>query len=162
MPIWFQNFYTDPVYVAYIWQDWACKSRYSKNGWYIAAPGETIQVVSEDLRIFGGGFCWFAQADNAAGPCWSGNQFYDVTDNSFHQCYDDNTNCNRSIPFIGTSVTNRWYGITIMLLAPGTANQPNQGFAWATSNYSDQPPYAGGNNPILGSGSTPSGDQNPG
>ena len=40
MGLWYQNGYTDPVYVAILWFDSGCSGQpWRKSGWYLVAPG---------------------------------------------------------------------------------------------------------------------------
>src|SRR5664279_2362613 len=105
MGLWFQNAYTDPVYIAILWYNPGCGAEpWQKSGWYEVAPGSSIEIVGANLQsIPDSNFAWFAQADWADGPCWSGDpahNWYAIPHNAaFDQCYSDNTGCNAAYPF---------------------------------------------------------------
>ena len=51
MGLWFQNGYTDPVYVALLWYDPGCSpDPWRKSGWYEVAPSSSVEIVGADLR----------------------------------------------------------------------------------------------------------------
>ncbi len=97
MGLWYQNGYTDPVYVAMLWFEPGCSGQpWRKSGWYPVAPGSSVEIVGANLKtIPDANFAWFAQADWADGPCWSGDpahNWYAIPHNAaFSQCYSDNT-----------------------------------------------------------------------
>lgn len=144
MSLSFQNAYTEDVYIALLWFDNTCKpDPWRKIGWFLAAPGETVEVFSGDLQqLQDPNWAWFAEAGYADGPCWSGDpnhSYYAIPHNaSFDQCYDDNTGCNAGYPFITAQFDARWGSLTILLLGPGTAGQGFQGFAWAVPQFLPQ------------------------
>jgi len=133
MGLWFQNSYTDPVYIALLWYDAGCGAvPWEKSGWYEIAPGSSIELVGASLQtIPDPNFAWFAQADYADGPCWSGDpsdNWYAVPHNAaFGQCYADNTGCNAAYPFVAGTLNQASADVTIVLLQPGTAGQGFQG-----------------------------------
>jgi hypothetical protein len=137
MGLWFENAYTDTVYIALLWYDPGCSpDPWRKVGWYVAAPGASVRVVGGDLKnVQDRNFAWFAQADWADGPCWSGDpahNWYAIPHNAaFNQCYDDNTGCNAAYPFVADTLDSGATDFTIVLLEPGTAGQGFQG--WASS-----------------------------
>ena len=133
MGLWFQNGYTDPVYIALLWYDPGCSPEpWRKSGWYEVAPSSSVEIVGADLRsISDSNFAWFAQADWADGPCWSGDpahNWYAIPHNAaFDQCYSDNTACNAAYPFIAQTLSRSSADWTVVLLQPGTAGQGFQG-----------------------------------
>jgi len=133
MGLWFQNADTDPVYIALLWFNPGCGAEpWQKSGWYEVEPGSSIEVVGADLRsIPDSNFAWFAQADWADGPCWSGDpahNWYAIPHNAaFDQCYADNTGCNAAYPFIAATLSRSFADWTIVLLQPGVAGRGFQG-----------------------------------
>jgi hypothetical protein len=95
--------------------------------------GASLQTIPDP------NFAWFAQADYADGPCWSGDpahNWYAVPHNAaFGQCYADNTGCNAAYPFVAGTLNQASADVTIVLLQPGTAGQGFQGaiIAWSDS-----------------------------
>ncbi|MBV8913663.1 MAG: hypothetical protein JOZ05_11565 [Acetobacteraceae bacterium] len=137
MPLSFQNLYTETTYVALLWFDPGCSpDPWRKIGWYEVPPGQTVEVVGDDLRTLADpNFAWFVDT-GADGPCWSGDRWYRVPHNAaFDQCYDDDTGCNALWPFIAGTLDTEWIGFTIMLLAPGNPDQSDQGCAWGSPQY---------------------------
>jgi hypothetical protein len=157
----FWNLYTDTVYVAITW--FVFKGPYPqgnwmKSGWYVLPPGSgPTVVVDQDLRgpVINEFFSWFACV-GPDGPWWSGDFEIDVSATAaFDQVATDNSNgCTTPVQFIGNArLQPDWYGLTIMLLAPGANGQTNQGCAWAFPTFTSLPPPGSPNTPILGSGS---------
>jgi hypothetical protein len=142
MPVWFQNSYKDTAYISLVWFQPACSTEpWRKIGWYAAAPGAKVEVVSGDLRNLRNlNFAWFAVAGNSKGPTWSGKNWYRIRgDAKFDQCYTDDTGCNDLRPFIVGALNRDWLGVTILLLGPGAADQPNQGCAWGIPLFPPEP-----------------------
>ena len=47
MGLWYQNSYTDPVYVAILWYDAGCGGQpWRKSGWYEVASGSSAAVFT--------------------------------------------------------------------------------------------------------------------
>ena len=142
MGLWFQNGYTDPVYIALLWYNPGCGATpWQKSGWYEVAPGSSIEIVGADLRsIPDSNFAWFAQADWADGPCWSGDpahNWYAIPHNAaFDQCYSNNTGCNAAYPFNAATLSRSSSDWTIVLLQPGAAGQ---GFQGCSFGFAGQP-----------------------
>ena len=164
----FWNLYTETVYVAISWFKFMGtfpNGEFMKIGWYALAPGGApTVVVDQDLRSgVNEYFSWFACV-GLDGPWWSGDLTLDVSYGVFDQSYNDDSNeCTVPVPFIGNAeLEPNWYGLTIMLLAPGANGQQNQGCAWAIPTFTDLPLPGGPNTPITGSGSGVPGYQNPG
>jgi hypothetical protein len=138
MGLWFQNAYTDPVYVAILWFDPSCSGEpWRKSGWYLVASGSSVEIVGADLRsIPDSNFAWFAQADWADGPCWTGDlsHNYAIPHNAaFDQCYADNTGCNAAYPFNTATLSRSSADWTIVLLQPGVAGRTFQGCSYGMS-----------------------------
>jgi hypothetical protein len=116
-----------------LWYDAGCGAvPWQKSGWYEIAPGSSVELVGASLQtIPDPNFAWFAQADYADGPCWSGDpahNWYAVPHNAaFGQCYADNTGCNAAYPFVAGTLNQASADVTIVLLQPGTAGQGFQG-----------------------------------
>lgn len=133
MGLWYQNSYTDPVYVAILWFDPGCNGEpWRKSGWYKVDPGSAVEIVGANLQtIPDPNFAWFAQADGADGPCWSGDpahNWYAIPHNAaFSQCYSDNNGCNAAYPFNAATLSQSSADWTIVLLQPGIAGQGHQG-----------------------------------
>ena len=129
MGLWFQNGYTDPVYIAILWYDPGCGGEpWRKSGWYEVASGSSVEIVGANLQtIPDPNFAWFAQADWADGPCWSGDpahSWYAIPHNAaFDQCYSDNTGCNAAYPFNVAALSRSSSDWTIVLLQPGAAGR---------------------------------------
>jgi Papain-like cysteine protease AvrRpt2 len=133
MGLWFQNGYTDPVYIAMLWYDPGCSGEpWRKSGWYEVASGSSVEIVGANLQtIPDPNFAWFAQADWADGPCWSGDpahSWYAIPHNAaFSQCYSDNAGCNAAYPFNVAALNRSSPDWTIVLLEPGAAGRGFQG-----------------------------------
>ena len=136
MGLWYQNGYTDPVYVAILWFDSGCSGQpWRKSGWYLVAPGSSVEIVGANLKtIPDSNFAWFAQADWADGPCWSGDpahNWYEIPHNAaFNQCYSDNSGCNAAYPFNAETLGRSSIDWTIVLLQPGVAGRGFQGCSY--------------------------------
>jgi hypothetical protein len=154
----FSNFYSETAYVAISWFNFEGpfpNGQWFKLGWWAIPPGGVPVVVKgQDLRTgVNEFFSWFASV-GFGGPCWSGDLDLDVSAGVFNQAYNDDSNgCTVPAPFIGNAeLEPDWYGLTIMLLAPGVAGQPSQGCAWALPTYTDLPLPGPGGGGIPGSG----------
>jgi Papain-like cysteine protease AvrRpt2 len=135
MGLWFQNAYTDPVYVAILWFDPSCSGQpWRKSGWYLVASGSSVEIVGANLQsIPDSNFAWFAQADWADGPCWTGDfsHNYAIPHNAaFNQCYTDNTGCNAAYPFNNATLSRSSADWTIVLFQPGVAGRTFQGCSY--------------------------------
>ena len=139
MALKFENAHSQTVYIALLWFDENCDPPWRKQGWFAAEPSQTIEIHDDDLQLLPDrNWAWFAQAGYADGPCWSGDLPHDYAiphNAAFDQCYSDETGCNARYPFKASQFPGGWNGVTIILLAPGTAGQENQGFAWAIPDY---------------------------
>ena len=139
MGLWFQNGYTDPVYIAMLWYDAGCSGEpWRKSGWYQVASGSSVEIVGANLQsIPNSNFAWFAQADWADGPCWSGDpahNWYAIPHNAaFDQCYSDNTGCNAAYPFNAATLSRSSSDWTIVLLQPGAAGRGFQGCSYGVA-----------------------------
>lgn len=137
MGLWFENVYSETVFVALLWYDAGCQpDPWRKVGWYRVEPDTGVQVVTGNLQNAQDPYyAWFAQAEFADGPCWSGDPahaWYAIPHNAgFNQCYDDDTGCNAAYPFIVSKLNPAWPDATIILDAPGTAGRGFQGIYWA-------------------------------
>ena len=99
------------------------------------APGSSVEIVGANLKtIPDANFAWFAQADWADGPCWSGDpahNWYAIPHNAaFSQCYSDNTGCNAAYPFNAQTLDKASVDWTIVLLQPGMAGRGFQGCSY--------------------------------
>jgi hypothetical protein len=136
MGLWFQNAYSDPVYVAILWYDPSCSGQpWRKSGWYLVASGSSVEIVGANLQsIPDSNFAWFAQADWADGPCWSGDpahNWYAIPHNAaFDQCYSNNTGCNAAYPLNTATLSRSSVDWTIVLLQPGVAGRGFQGCSY--------------------------------
>jgi hypothetical protein len=143
MSLLFQNLYRDPAYISLVWFDPACGAvPWRKQGWFKADPGATVEVVKGDLRnVRNHNFAWFAVARDSSGPTWAGDTGYRVPLNAaFNQCHMDDTGCNVIRQFFVGRLSEDWMGVTIVLVAPGAADQPNQGFVWGIPIFPPEPP----------------------
>jgi hypothetical protein len=133
MALWFQNADNYTVYVALLWYQPGCGVQpWQKSGWYEVISGSSVAVVGANLKnIPDSNFAWFAQAEWADGPCWSGDpahNWYSIPHNAaFDQCYADNTGCNAAYPFNAQTLARSSADWTILLLQPGSAGQGFQG-----------------------------------
>lgn len=137
MALKFQNVYTAPAYISLLWFDRNCQpDPWIKMGWWLVNPDQTVVVRSEDLRhLANQNFAWFADV-GADGACWSGDHWYKVPHNAgFNQCFDNDAGCNALWPFRAGQLNAEWLDFTILLIAPGTANQENQGCVWGIPAY---------------------------
>ena len=131
MPLWFGNPYSDTAYISLLTYDSGCRpDPWRKSGWYSVASGSVIEVIREDLRTLPTPYwAWFADV-GADGPSWSGDRWYRVPHNAgFNQCYDDDTGCGALWAFREGWFDPDWSGLNVVLVAPGSANQANQGVA---------------------------------
>jgi hypothetical protein len=142
MSLSFQNLYKDTAFVAMVLFDRSCGNvPWRKMGFFAVAPGKTVEVLKGDLRnLPNHNFAWFAVAGNSSGPTWSGNTHYRIPTNAaFNQCHMDDTGCNILRPFFVGRIFEDWLGLTILLVAPGAPDQPNQGFVWGIPLYPPEP-----------------------
>ena len=164
MALTFQNLYSEEIYLAVVAFGGGCPGGdyFHKTGWFAIPPGGSFQALDRDLRIVGDpNYYWFASV-GFGGPCWSGNWNFNITQNAFDQCSQDDANgCVVPTPFIPALFNPKWSDLTILLLAPGAAGQQYQGCAWAIPTISDQPPVQPSSPPFLGQGVTPPWDENP-
>ena len=135
MALSFENAWTQTAYIAIIWFDSACDPPWQKVGWYVAQPGQTVQIYGGNLLdLPNPNWAWFAQAGYADGPCWSGDaghQYRVAHNQSFNQCLENNDAAmNAEYPFKATQFVQGWNDVNVILLAPGEAGQLDQGFAW--------------------------------
>ena len=73
MGLWYQNSYTDPVYVAILWFDSGCSGQpWRKSGWYQVAPGSSVDatVVLLQPGVAGRGFQGCSYVMNSS-TCWA-------------------------------------------------------------------------------------------
>jgi hypothetical protein len=140
MGLWYQNAYTATVYVAILWYDPSCGGGqpWRKVGWYAVASGSSVEAVGANLKsIPDPNFAWFAQADGADGPCWSGDpahNWYAIPHNAaFDQCYSDNAGCNAAYPFNAATLSKSTVDWTIILFQPGAAGQGFQGCSYGVA-----------------------------
>jgi hypothetical protein len=125
----FVNEHNVTAYGAIIVLDQSCGSTpWRKLGWYAVPPGGSTLVMTgnqHDLPFTN--FAWFA-CTFADGPCWSGNLWYRVMhNNSFNQCFVDDTGCNALWPFQADQYGGGWSSLDISLKTPGAPNREWQG-----------------------------------
>jgi len=104
MALYFQNLYSDTIWIAFLYFDGGCgPTPFRKLGWWQVNSGETFNAWNTDLRNVGRYAAFYAEEyRDEGGATWSGtgNNWYLISDVAFNQCYDDNTNCNQQPDFV--------------------------------------------------------------
>ena len=103
----FQNNYANTVWVAFLYYNPGCgnggATPFRKMGWWQVDSGQTFNAWNTDLRNVVGGVAFYAEEyKDSGGATWSGtgNNWYQIPDGAFDQCYDDNSKCNQQPDFI--------------------------------------------------------------
>jgi hypothetical protein len=129
MALFFQNLYSDKVYIAFLYYDPGCSpTPFHKTGWWQVNSGETLNAWNTDLRNVGRNAAFYAEEfRDAGGATWngSGNNWYLISDGAFDQCYDDNTNCSQQPDFVPLDF-NGFADMTV-ILGPGAGQLNIQG-----------------------------------
>jgi hypothetical protein len=100
MSLYFHNLYSDTVFIAFLYADTGCGGTpFRKQGWWQVASGQTLNLWNTDLRTINRLASFYAEA---SGATWSGTgaSWYRIPDQKFNQCFDDNTNCNKTSDFV--------------------------------------------------------------
>jgi len=103
MPLLFQNQYHSQIWIAFLYGDTACSSKFRKQGWWSVDPGQTRSIWNADLRTVNRFACFYAEEfKDGGGATWSGtgNRWFAIPDVAFNQCYEDNTGCNQKPNFV--------------------------------------------------------------
>src|SRR6476619_6421625 len=99
MALHFKNLYNDTIWIAFLYHDTGCQGvPFRKLGWWAVPSGQTFNAWNTDLRNVNRYAAFYAEEfRDSGGATWSGtgNSWYRISDGSFNQCYDDNTNCNQ-------------------------------------------------------------------
>jgi uncharacterized membrane protein len=87
------------IYVSILFYTKKCADlgEFVKQGWWAVNDGETTEPYAGNLSDQNRYFYFYAEATD--GQTWSGNYFYQVSQ-EFNQCLLDNTNCNRRVGYI--------------------------------------------------------------
>jgi uncharacterized membrane protein len=109
MALLFQNQYNKTLWIALLYGDTACGSKFRKQGWWNVDPGQTRNIWNVDLRRVNRFACFYAEEfKGGGGATWSGtgNRFFQIRDVAFNQCYEDNTGCNQQPNFVDLDFDN--------------------------------------------------------
>jgi uncharacterized membrane protein len=100
----FHNNHNNTIWLAFNYGDKGCgPHHFRKQGWWGINPGQTLNLWNVHLYDVNRFASFYAEA---GGATWSGNLNYRVTNNKFNQCFDDDTNCDRLVPFFGLDFQN--------------------------------------------------------
>ncbi len=104
MALYFKNLYPDTLWIAFLYYDTNCSpTPFRKLGWWQVNSGDTLNAWNTDLRTVSQYAAFYAEEyRDGVGATWSGsgNNWYQISDVGFNQCYDDNTNCNQQPDFV--------------------------------------------------------------
>jgi len=99
----FQNQYHNKLWIALVYGDGGCASRFRKQGWWGVDPGQTRSIWNVNLQTVNRFAAFYAEEfKGGGGATWngSGNKWFLIRDGSFNQCYEDNTGCNQQPNFV--------------------------------------------------------------
>lgn len=100
----FQNQYHNSIWIALVYGDKTCGSRFRKQGWWRVEPGQTRNIWDVNLQRVNRFASFYAQEfKGGGGATWdgTGNRWFLIRDVAFDQCYEDNTGCNQQPNFVG-------------------------------------------------------------
>jgi uncharacterized membrane protein len=103
MALLFENQYHGQLWVALVYGNTGCGSKFRKQGWWSVNPGQTRNIWPVDLRTVNRFASFYAEEfKGGGGATWTGtgNKFYLIRDVEFSQCYEDNTGCNQQPNFV--------------------------------------------------------------
>jgi uncharacterized membrane protein len=125
----FQNQYHSKIFVALVYGDTGCASKFRKQGWWAIDPGQTRSIWNVNLQKVNRFASFYAEEfKGGGGATWngSGNKWFMIRDVGFNQCYEDNTGCNQQPNFVDLDFhkadngNHPFYGLRITLgPAPG-------------------------------------------
>jgi len=99
----FQNQYRNTLYIALVYGSESCASKFKKQGWWGVDPGQTRSIWNVNLQTVNRFAAFYAEEfRGGGGATWNGtgNQWYQIPDVGFDQCYEDNTGCNQQPNFV--------------------------------------------------------------
>jgi len=100
MALYFQNQYSDTVWIAFLYEDASCGAvPWRKLGWWQVDSGDKFNAWNTDLRDVNRYAAFYAEGGDGSTWSGSGSMWYRITEARFNQCYEDNTNCNISRDF---------------------------------------------------------------
>lgn len=100
----FQNQYHGTIWIALVYGDQGCASRFRKQGWWGVDSGQTRTIWNVNLQTVNRFASFYAQEfKGGGGATWNGagNNWYLIRDVAFNQCYEDTTGCNQQPNFVG-------------------------------------------------------------
>jgi uncharacterized membrane protein len=104
MPLYFVNLYPNTIWIAFLYYDPACTpTPFRKQGWWQVNSQQIFNAWDTDLNNVNPNAAFYAEEfRDEGGATWSGtgNNWYQISDVRFDQCYDDNTNCNQQPDFV--------------------------------------------------------------
>jgi hypothetical protein len=110
MALYFGNLYPNTVWISFVYPDATCTpTPFRKMGWWQVDSLQLFNAWNIDLKTINptGNFilnaAFFAEEfRDEEGATWSGtgNNWYQISDVQFNQCYDVNTNCTRQPDFV--------------------------------------------------------------
>jgi uncharacterized membrane protein len=129
MALFFQNQYSDTVWIAFLYEDTGCGATpWHKMGWWQVDSGTTFNAWNTDLRGVNRYAAFYAEEyRDSGGATWSGNgnNWYLISDTRFDQCYDNNSNCNQQPDFIPLDFNG--YADLTVTLGPNPGQLATQG-----------------------------------
>ena len=128
MVLYFQNRYSNTVWIAFLYYDRNCRETpFTKMGWWQVNSAQIFNGWNVDLRAVNRYAAFFAEASD--GVTWSGtgSNWYLISESRFSQCYDDNTNCNMQPDFVPLDF-NGFYDVNVVL-GPGAGKLDIKGLA---------------------------------
>jgi hypothetical protein len=93
----FQNLHNNTIWLAFVYGDKGCNPQhFRKQGWRAINPGQTFNLWNVHLYDVNRFAAFYAESGT---DTWSGSTNYRITNQKFDQCFDDETNCDRLVPF---------------------------------------------------------------
>jgi uncharacterized membrane protein len=103
MALEFQNQYHGTIWIALVYGDSSCGSKFRKQGWWGVEPGQTRSLWDVDLQRVNRFASFYAEEfKGGGGATWNGtgNRWYPIRDVAFNQCHEDDTGCNQQPNFV--------------------------------------------------------------
>src|SRR3954451_25020422 len=103
MGLQFQNQYHGKLYIALVYGDASCGSKFRKQGWWSLDPFQTRTLWDVNLQTVNRFASFYAEEfkDGGGATCnGTGNQWYQIPGVGFSQCYEDNSNCSQQPNFV--------------------------------------------------------------
>jgi hypothetical protein len=104
MALYFQNMFSGTIWIAFLYYDPAspCQPPLVKQGWWAVPSGQSFNAWNTDLENVGPAAFYAEEFKDSGGATWSGtgNNWYQIKDGGFSQCYSDNSGCDQQPDFV--------------------------------------------------------------